>query len=41
MIEEVPAPLGQIGEWLLLKWDLPYEVTRLAGTVKYAVSVVA
>lgn len=39
-IFEVQPPAGYEGEWLLLKWTLPYEATRLAGEVKYAISVI-
>ena len=36
----VIPPAGQSGEWLLLKWDLPYSATKDAGIVQFAISVI-
>lgn len=38
--ENVIPPNGQEGEWIVLKWNLSYLVTKKAGTVKFAVSVI-
>ena len=39
--ELTESPNGQEGEWLLLRWDVPYDATKLAGTVRFALSVLA
>lgn len=36
----VIPPDGQEGEWVVLKWNLPYPVTKTAGRVTFALSVV-
>lgn len=40
IIELEKAPQGQVGEWLCLIWNLPYDAMRKAGTVKFDVSVI-
>lgn len=37
---EIQPPHGQEGEWLALKWDLPYPATKMAGSVRFALSVI-
>lgn len=39
--EGVIPPDQQQGEWIMLKWNLPYQATKTAGIVKFAISVVA
>jgi hypothetical protein len=34
------APAGQSGEWVLIKWDLPYAATKDAGTIPFSLSVI-
>ena len=38
--ENVEPPVGRVGEWIILKWDLPYEATKLAGIIHFAISVI-
>lgn len=38
--DNVIPPKGQTGEWMLLKWNLPYYATKKAGVVKFAISVI-
>lgn len=38
--EDVIPPNGQEGEWIILKWNLPYLATKTVGTVRFAISVV-
>jgi hypothetical protein len=38
--EDIIPPNGQEGEWIMLKWNLPYLATKMAGTVRFAVSVI-
>lgn len=34
-----PEPEGESGDWILLKWNIPYIATAKAGTVKFALAV--
>lgn len=36
----VLPPNGQTGEWIILKWNLPYVATKKAGIVRFAISVI-
>ena len=38
--EDIIPPNGQEGEWIMLKWNLPYLVTKKAGSIKFAISVI-
>lgn len=39
-IYPILPPHGREGEWLALKWHLPYKATKTAGVVKIAISVI-
>lgn len=38
--ESIEPPVGRVGEWIMLKWNLPYAVTKLAGIIHFAISIV-
>ena len=34
------APVGHSGEWVLIKWNLPYAATKDAGTIPFSLSII-